>query len=212
MPSAIPCTPTWQPSCKTSAASPSSSIPSRITFISSSIWGAPLPSVRQWRMLKSRRPNGSSPVGRSLPGLHGNRDTVPLPFPNQNPKPSVNTSPTNGSTIGEKHFRKNTASFLNAIASCSMNGMCGIDRNLWSPLQGLFDRVYSYPGLRFAPPRAILSRTVGALELFYRVPACEDFLITALILYNFTPYGFCFFNRSVKTLLAGPVSLGVWFD
>ena len=139
MPSAIPCTPTWQASCKTSAASPSSSIPSRITFISFSIWGAPLPSVRQWRMLKSRRPNGSSPVGRSLPGLHGNRDTVPLPFPNQNPKPSGNTSPTNGSTIGEKHFRKNTASFLNAIASCSMNGMCGIDRNLGPPLQGLFD-------------------------------------------------------------------------
>jgi len=67
------------------------------------------------------------------------------------------------SANGEKHFRKNTASFLNAIASCSMNGMCGIDRNLGPPLQGLFDWVYSYPGLRFAPLRAILSRTFGAL-------------------------------------------------
>lgn len=97
-------------------------------------------------MLRNPLPNGSRRKARNSPHLHGNQDTVHLPFQNPMLKPSANTSLTNANTTTRKPFKRNTGHSSNAITLCSMNDTCGIDRRclalrylsagalpLWSP-------------------------------------------------------------------------------
>ena len=128
IPSATHCTPTWPPCCKISVALRFLSIPWKTTPTCFSTWPERFLSAKSSKMLKNPLPNGSRPKDRNSPHLHGNQDTVHLPFRNPMLKPSANTSPTNASTTTGKPFKRNIGHSCNAITLCSMNDTCGIDR------------------------------------------------------------------------------------
>jgi hypothetical protein len=143
---AVPCTPTWPPSCKTSAALPSSSIPLKITAICYSTSPGLSLSAKSSRMVKNPPPNGSKPKGRSSPHSHGSPDMEPSRCLNPTWKPFANMLPTNANITGRKRFKRNTGHFSSGITCHSMSGMCGIDRHI---------TVFS--ANRAAPRRQILS-------------------------------------------------------
>ena len=152
-------TPTWQLCYTTSVAHPCLSIRWRITSICSSIYPAPSPSARLLRMSKKPRPNGSRRKAQSSRVLPGRRATVHLPFQNPTLTPFVNTSPANGNTTTRNRFKKNTGSSLKNTALRLTNGMCGIERRVGSPFQGL---VFLFAPNPRATPWAAISRPVGA--------------------------------------------------
>ncbi len=136
IPFVVRCMPTWPPFFKTSAAIRSLSIPSKITSTFSSNSLAPCPSVRPWKTSKNPRPNGSRNRDRNFGPSHGNRDTVPSPFPNPTSKSCGNTSPINANTIERRPFKMNTGRFSNGTMLHSMNDTSGINPRFGSPRWG----------------------------------------------------------------------------
>ncbi len=135
--SAILFMPTWQPSCKTWAATRCSSILSKTMFTSCSILHARSPSVPQLRRLRNPRQNGLKPKAHRLPFSHGRQDMGRLPYPNPTLQPCVITSPDNGSITGRRHSRTNTEPSWCDTELISMNDMSGISNSPWTAPSGL---------------------------------------------------------------------------
>ena len=132
-PCVIHCIDTWRRSCRIWVALPSSSIPSKTTFIFYSNWAGLSQSAQPWKRSRRLPQNGSRPRAMNLPRLHGRPDMGLSRFRNPMSLPSAITSPGSKSTIGRNHFKTSIGPSLNVTGLFSTSDMSGTN----PPIQGL---------------------------------------------------------------------------